>query len=107
MNKHTPGPWTPFFHDHGIGVSTQRSDVALIWDKFAAPLDSLRSREEDKANAYLIAAAPDLLVALIKFDSVMRKASDYPDTSSEISDLVKAVEGARKAIAKATGENNA
>lgn len=104
MNKHTPGPWRWWITVGGARVAGHPADGSknFVCDVLI-PEDAVSFTD----NARLIAAAPDLLVALIKFDSVMRRASDYPDTSSEISDLVKAVEGARKAIAKATGENNA
>jgi len=56
--KHSPGPWTMFSNSIGVGVSTPRSDVARC-DGY----DDMRHRDEVEANARLIAAAPDLLVA--------------------------------------------
>ena len=97
MNKHTPGPWTPFFNDQAIGVSTKRSDIAWVWNKNAGLGDSLRSREEDEANARLIAAAPDLLEAAQKVLSHKRGEDDWLILAVYCREL-------EAAIAKATGE---
>lgn len=72
MSKHTPGPWkaavAKFVTFSGIGIGESllvttsleddSPDIALI----RAVRDGLR--EQDKANARLIAAAPELLEAL-------------------------------------------
>jgi hypothetical protein len=56
MSKHTPGPW----HYAECQMGTPFVDTESVGDLLAAalPLD------EEKANARLIAAAPDLLAAL-------------------------------------------
>ncbi len=84
--KHTPGPWE-VFDTICIGVmSTPREcDVA-----HCSGHDSGRSRDEELANARLIAAAPDLLTALERILSY--------------DDQVEGAEAARAAIAKAKGE---
>lgn len=56
--KHTPAPWSVDPHTaHVNEISTGLPLVAMQW-----PSDD-RSEEETKANANLIAAAPDLLAA--------------------------------------------
>jgi hypothetical protein len=72
--KHTPGPWYPphLARDDVkcdcetiFSLNTEEPVASVIWanprDRFAVDYPSL---EEAKANARLIAAAPDLLEAL-------------------------------------------
>jgi hypothetical protein len=56
--------------------------------------------QESSANARLIAAAPDLLAALIAFDNAFSHYCEGDPDSDEVSALYQA----REAIAKATGE---
>jgi hypothetical protein len=68
MSEHTPGPWTSEFQGNStwdilcssdILTHERRSEiVAIIEDRFGD-----NPRNEHKANARLIAAAPDLLAA--------------------------------------------
>lgn len=67
MTKHTPGPWEALFNGHywqfGDSESFQIGDVC------ASQYDGEHTKENPnydlaKANAHLIAAAPDLLEAL-------------------------------------------
>lgn len=66
MTKHTQGPWT---HDGAANIHLADSsggilgDVPLFSLDFHSPLFESRP-EQCKANAALIAAAPDLLEAL-------------------------------------------
>jgi DNA-directed RNA polymerase subunit RPC12/RpoP len=58
MSKHTPGPWDKVVHgerDSRVGASTL---IAIVYST------AFRDRENQEANAHLIAAAPDLLEAL-------------------------------------------
>jgi hypothetical protein len=48
----TPGPWRVFQNTWGLGVTTSHADVAHCGD-----FCSVRTREEETANARLIAAA--------------------------------------------------
>ena len=113
--KHTPGPWIgvdnngKFNSDHSWTAEDDGaccSEAAPIWagDRVVAlvvhssDLLSLRSHPSVTANAHLIAAAPDLLEALKKCASVCAG-----ETMSK-SGLISALESARAAIAKATGE---
>lgn len=90
MSKHTPGPWR-------IVPGGVRVGSGLICSTFQAmryPGQEERFKRESaerEANAHLIAAAPDLLEALLRcrFDSLNMSAEDMR--------LVQA------AIAKATG----
>ncbi|WP_334158542.1 hypothetical protein [Achromobacter insolitus] len=111
--KHTPGPWytgEPFeafpgaglrFHisqAEGAPYTPHYSDVA----QFVAETISSEKLAIQQANAWLIAAAPDLLEALIAME---QEKSDYMtrnalgDPSVETTNKM-----ARAAIAKAKGE---
>lgn len=68
MNKHTPGPWTG-----GVLIGIAGQDEAGISIGFVNSNDAAR-REECKANARLIAAAPALLSIL---EDVYVKFGDY------------------------------
>jgi hypothetical protein len=57
MSAHTPGPWSAF-HDHGWLVV--QSECESLYLKIAKG----SSTQKNMANARLIAAAPDLLIAL-------------------------------------------
>lgn len=87
--RHTPGPWAINIQEWVSGeknyyVEDEGSDNSIC-KVFQKPLE-----RETSANAKLIAAAPDLLEALL--DCV----SDYPNISQATIDFAK------KAIAKAT-----
>lgn len=69
MAKHTPGPWKFFESTGGDYYRVMQADdpdisrIALV--EVFAPTDTEGDMEEHgKANAHLIAAAPDLLAAL-------------------------------------------
>lgn len=84
MSAHTPGPW--------IAASARSSVVGLpiVASCGYAIANSHQPGDEGLANARLIAAAPDLLVAL---QGVLRVADRKTDEFA----------AARAAIAKATG----
>ncbi len=84
--KHTPGPWQWTQHfDPTISIYRDGfGQIARLYDSSAGT---------GKANARLIAAAPDLLAALIEIVSA--------DDAHELTQ--KHIESARAAIAKATG----
>jgi hypothetical protein len=84
--KHTQGPWVAFDHTCGVGVSAAFADVA-----HCIGFDSRRCRDEEVANARLIASAPDLLEALVRIR----------DGSHEHSSVYSV---ALAAISKATGD---
>jgi hypothetical protein len=73
MSGHTPGPWTqdPFLsaseNDKGFRVSAPDARFRYVWIADVSPVidnDRGDASEEGKANASLIAAAPDMLAAL-------------------------------------------
>ena len=84
--QHTPGPWLEPREINGKGMG---------WRAGPAWLGSDSCSEETKANAYLIAAAPDLLEALQRLVANLDEG-DFISTTR--------IDEARAAIAKATGE---
>lgn len=87
--KHTPGPW--------------RGDCEIIGNSRVVATTAWCSgfKEEDEANARLIAAAPDLLAALKRITAGLSDAED-------LRALIKGdeVKQARAAIAKAEPRSN-
>jgi hypothetical protein len=57
-------------------------------------------------TARLIAVAPHMLDALKEFSGVMARASDWPDTTSDMIALRNAVEYARSVIASVVAEHS-
>jgi hypothetical protein len=95
MKQHTPGPWVAY--DDSNDGKTNRFEIAARGKTVAYIYHSVP--EEDLPNAFLIAAAPDLLEALqslIDMDVAYQRGPKVED----------AVEVAKAAIAKATGEKN-
>jgi len=84
----TPGPWHVHKHGWGIAVRAESTGVAECLPQFEIA--------EIAANARLIAAAPELLEALVNFIGTVETVDPgvYRDTIDE----------AREAIKKATGE---
>ena len=101
MSKHTPGPWVADFEAYPIMVRSKTETWPL--------LDELGNQEgesgafvcnagDNKANARLIAAAPELLEALEFIECVYRKnIVKEGEPSKTLNDL-------QSVIAKATGE---
>ena len=101
MSKHTPGPWSVVEHDHAICIQTESpSKTKYGASRYAAiggfDRNDRAQLEEARANARLIAAAPELLEALQKIAG---------NTYDEWTNGAEAARIARAAIAKATGEN--
>lgn len=103
MSKHTPGPWVT---DNSVlrgsinRLDEPRRHIALTsdWEKEKG------DREQNEANARLIAAAPELLEALedVMSDLFYQIASHHDErTARNYPSLVDA----RAAIAKAKGLN--
>ncbi|WP_442256118.1 hypothetical protein ACS0OT_07185 [Stenotrophomonas maltophilia group sp. RY12688] len=107
MSKHTPGPW---IIDPKFLCEVQTADhktIASCWERRDAGshievTGTLECSEEVSiANARLIAAAPDLLEALIRLEAELvedKYGECYEPSPFENLAL------ARAAIAKATGE---
>lgn len=88
MSKYTPGPWeTLAYISH-----EQQTDFILV--KIGRRVHMVGYSDEDKANARLIAAAPELLEAL---EAILEDAFGGMDTLARI-------QAAEAAIAKAKGE---
>ena len=105
----TAGSWTVSFDDrHGQAVvSGPHSEVATCWHHCVVSLE-----REMRANARLIAAAPDLLAALAKcVDSLQAEihkrnysslANGYALSERTLYADMETINAARAAIAKAT-----
>jgi hypothetical protein len=89
-NKHTPAPWEA----HGF-------EIWAYGERIADTITGVNF-DEDRANARLMAAAPDLLKALQAF----KKASLGEDFDGWHEKYDEAVSLARAALAKATGEKH-
>ena len=94
MSNHTPGPWEIKRHfDPGykfISAPKHSHLAQVVWcmeDEGRSP--------ECEANAYLIAAAPELLEALDKIIGL-----------AKVGRMVHVINTAKAAIAKAKGEGN-
>jgi len=109
MTKHTAGPWI------SDGETIDLFDFELENRRFWISADGMvigyvdgfgnKDNEERKANARLIAAAPELLAELITMTDAYSKAMKDAGVSSYPEALV-IVRSARAAIAKASGETN-
>lgn len=93
MSKHTPGPWViiPGGDEWSQGriATIEAKTETMIETNYWTVAEVNYRREEHVANANLIAAAPDLLKALIDF----------------LDDTMGDPEPCRKAIAKALGKS--
>lgn len=112
MTKFTPGPWAVFEHrDHsGLEVGPPYSDTeyngALKGNvKDVCTIRSLERfspTDEQRANARLIAAAPELLALLVEMESELQPGptggNDYHDAWQVFGEKI------RSAIAKAEGK---
>lgn len=88
--KHTPGPWHVETDNEGRNVDIQ---------------DAKGRGVLTKANARLIAAAPDLLAALERAEVMLRKSAERGIYDGEGVNLeLESADEARAAIARAKGE---
>ena len=80
ISQHTPGPWeTLTFSNHEL-----QTDFAMV--KIGSRVHMVGYSDEDKANACLIAAAPELL----EFAEEVRRTGDTRLASMAIAVIVKA-----------------
>ena len=93
--KHTPGPWAVY---ESMGAETVIGRIGVKAEVDIAHCNNCDTSEA-RANARLIAAAPDLLFALDQAVTSMQD-SGYPNSHL-------AVRCARAAIARATGKEPA
>lgn len=64
-DNHTPGAWHPFIMGDTVAVMDDEGREIIQWTGFdGATADGATSLPRQRANARLIAAAPDLLRAL-------------------------------------------
>ena len=105
--KGTPGPWKLMPFSDSLRIDSQGSIVAFGANKDNLCMvcqgeDLMAKWEEERANAQLIAAAPELLEALqslvIDYDEFRFKTHRHHHPQNPM--MLKA----RKAIAKALGE---
>lgn len=98
MSKHTPGPWVVGENQDHDAIMASDYYVATVHD--ACGIES--NDETSRANAKLIAAAPDLLealrcsVAAFEGDTIDEIEADYGIATAQRVDM------ARAAIRKAT-----
>lgn len=99
--SHTPGPW-----ETGQGFGTAKGHAICAGSRVVAKVTGLGFpvgsgwHPQSAANAALIAAAPDLLTALKKCESVL---SSLIDTAGSLNCDRLALKSARAAIAQAEG----
>ena len=90
--KGTPGPW--FVDEHGDIVDSNSESIADVW---------IAVDGNEEANARLIAAAPDMLEALLLFVEINNK--DYSNESLGLErDFIELETKVNKAIKKALEE---
>lgn len=105
MNNFTAGPWECSLSEHGADVAKRAANGSL--DLLADLCYSVPQGEERKANARLMASAPDLLDAL---DWLARCASGALENPKDpeyfhcLKDIEHALGRAHEAIAKARGQ---
>lgn len=104
MSEHTPGPW--HLEPYSYGFDLVREGVKPgSYGGWFIELRALDVDDEYRANACLIAAAPDMLRALqemeaiLDFDAEISPCACFPDPDG----IRNAVRMGREAIAKATG----
>lgn len=99
MSTHTPGPWFTS-RPHGTIYIEARLRGSTLQE--VAAVGPTETPEQQEANARLIAAAPDLLFELEGLVHFSDGFGLYGEGPAAV-ELRKWVEGARTAIAKATG----
>lgn len=92
MATHTPGPWT--LHPTALHPAVRSVGTPDAGARRICTVGSMNGNPVDKANARLIAAAPELLEAL--------QAIADTDPIDAALDPQRAVRVARAAVAKAT-----
>ena len=96
---HTPGPWTVDYTDDNLRI--QAGDLLIAEVNGSTEHIEVRGLDEEttEANAWLIAAAPDLLAALERILARLEMLNLFIERGED----AKVVEQARAAIGKATG----
>ena len=99
--KHTPGPWRAVELPHYYG-RIQEIVAENLRTVAQCELRPAGKREETAANARLIAAAPELLFALEQATKILC----HLDEAIPAIAIEEAINDAREAIAKATGDQS-
>ena len=100
--KHTPGPWLMGFDTDTPSITIRQDKRPRMYDHVATVLGQ---SDQDTANAYLIAAAPELFEALsrtvqrLDFVGACSDNHDYHETK-------KVITAAHVVIKKARGETD-
>lgn len=98
MSKYTPGPWTVDENHINGSINAGKRHVALA-NFYNCHDEEMRvTRDQQKANTQLIAAAPDLYEAL-------KIILEYPYGDASPFDDPPVMNQARAAIRKAEGES--
>jgi len=92
-SKHTPGPW--YVLEGTASVYSGDGERRIV------SAEGPGRPAENKANAQLVSAAPDLLEALT---STLELTADAPGVSAK--EFAKRIAAARAAIAKAKGRHD-
>lgn len=115
MSEHTPGPWETYRGGHAYTYpDSPQAEIHILADERDVEIASCVRRDIPKdqhaANARLIAAAPELLEALV----ALLDSDVYADgeglvsvSGGSTSENEEAVKAARAAIAKATAHQQA
>lgn len=100
MSKHTPGPWKVDSYET-VTIKAEKEDKIAMLTWLKGPYGDLgrKSDEEVKANARLIASAPELLEALKVTTSLCRLK--YGNLDAEVYNEILRIESI---IAKAEGK---
>jgi len=118
MNSHTPGPWEVYLESESplvFGILSVVSDPATGTDIFTRIVDAGSQSEQldddhcfgikSEADANLIAAAPELLAALMRLEFAAQCRDNTSGDACRLlevkAELAEAAKQARAAIAKA------
>lgn len=104
--KHTPGPWSSNPFSMTGAVWAENEFIASVYPNAPKGWDGLSAyhrSDEMKANAQLIAAAPDLLAALKEVSDWINNWSpdfimdeEWPDTDEKLRAAIARAEGRSK-----------
>ena len=97
MTEHTPGPWKARARCV-TNDGTQDEMAGLGWN-IEGPPEPSRGQFSKAADAYLVAAAPDLLAALKKAEAALAIAASY--ANMEQKRMRSTLESIRDVIAQA------